>query len=414
MSTRRFNIRWAIIGALLVITVTIIAINLAYLTGFFRAFDFLAGAQEFYVRMNVVFDSALLLGIAWLLTRERDLIRANEREIENSEKMKMHLLAFNSIRESIIQADKDGEIIYVNEGARELYGYDIDELNLRRETVDKLDIPIIDPVILGEAHKHGMASGIRRLVTRNDLPITVAYMVQSVLDENHRLASYLAISRDITEIENARAKLEKANRELKNAYAEIIHALVTALEARDEYTKGHSERVAAYALLLASELGFDKEKIEDLKNGCVLHDIGKLTVADYILNKRGKLSSDEYLLVKSHPIKGYDIVKNFAFLARQAPMIRNHHEWYNGSGYPDGLSGHNIPQAARIITIVDSFDAMTSTRPYRKIKTREEAFDELRNGKGIQFDPEFTDIFISIFEKSPAERLDDVQRSIRG
>ncbi|MGB6369572.1 MAG: HD domain-containing phosphohydrolase, partial [Atribacterota bacterium] len=152
---------------------------------------------------------------------------------------------------------------------------------------------------------------------------------------------------------------------IQDSYFEIVKALAQAIEAKDPYTHGHSERVMQYAVLIAQKLGLPEEEKESLKYAAILHDIGKIGVRGIILNNPNGLTVKEYDEIKKHPLVGEGIIKPIELLQPIRPLIRHHHEWYNGKGYPDGLSGENIPLGARIQAVADAYDAMKSDRPYR-------------------------------------------------
>ncbi|GAI24202.1 unnamed protein product, partial [marine sediment metagenome] len=153
---------------------------------------------------------------------------------------------------------------------------------------------------------------------------------------------------------------------IQDSYFEIVKALAQAMEAKDPYTHGHSARVMEYAVQIAQKLGLPEEKIESLRYASILHDIGKIGVRGIILNNPNGLTGEEYDEIKKHPLVGEGIIKPIELLQPIRPLIRHHHEWYNGKGYPDGLSGENIPLSARILAVADAYDAMKSDRPYRK------------------------------------------------
>ncbi|MBI1819399.1 MAG: HD-GYP domain-containing protein [Nitrospirae bacterium] len=176
--------------------------------------------------------------------------------------------------------------------------------------------------------------------------------------------------------------------ELEKAYFQTIIALSKAVERRDTYTGGHAERVTRYADFTAEELGLSPESREEIKLAALLHDIGKISVPDNILSKESQLSSEEFEIMKTHPQNGVEIIKNIHLLERLIPSVLFHHESFDGSGYPHGLSKFDIPLGARIIAVVDTFDAIVSSRPYRKGKSPEAGLIELRRCAGTQFDPE--------------------------
>lgn len=183
---------------------------------------------------------------------------------------------------------------------------------------------------------------------------------------------------------------------------ELIHmfkTFLTIINSKDRYTYGHTERDMEYAEALARKIGLPEEEIKFIRFGALLHDIGKVEVPTEILNKRSRLTDEEWETMKMHVIWGEQIVQPIEELAPCLPIIRHHHERYDGKGYPDGLAGTDIPLAARILTVVDSFDAMTTNRPYQKTKTVPEAIEELRRCAGTQFDPELVEPFIEVIKE---------------
>ncbi|MFC1805018.1 HD domain-containing phosphohydrolase [Candidatus Omnitrophota bacterium] len=182
-------------------------------------------------------------------------------------------------------------------------------------------------------------------------------------------------------------------------YFNTIHTLALALESRDVYTRGHTERVTRYALRIGRALQIPELDLEILRYAAQVHDIGKISVPDSILNKPGKLTPAERAIIELHPVKGAEVIEPLAFLKPAIPIVRHHHERYDGTGYPDGLSRENIPLLSRILACADAFDAMTSERPYRKKKmTIEEALDEMRHNIGSQFDPKIFRLFVKSIE----------------
>ena len=183
------------------------------------------------------------------------------------------------------------------------------------------------------------------------------------------------------------------------AKLESLIAMVKALEEKDKYTRGHSERTAKYAELLGKKLGYKGNHLEMLRLAALLHDIGKIGIPDAILNKPIILTKEEYDQIKKHPVKGAEIIKPFSYLSKIVPWIRYHHEAWDGSGYPDGLKGNDIPEEARIIAIADVYDALTSRRSYRLEYDEERALEILRDMKGTRLDPKLVDLFIEALKE---------------
>jgi len=204
----------------------------------------------------------------------------------------------------------------------------------------------------------------------------------------------------------AMMNLTKEVEDLKSVKKDIlemsVRALLKALECKDDYTFGHSMRVAFYSLQLGKEYGLNDEQMYDLELAALFHDIGKIGVPDSVLLKPARLDEDEFLKMKKHPELSAEILKGFAPFEEAAKFAKHHHERYDGRGYPDGMAGEDIPLYSRIILIADTFDAMTSTRPYRKGLPYEVAFEELREFAGSQFDPNLVEFFIKAMEKDQA------------
>jgi putative nucleotidyltransferase with HDIG domain len=184
--------------------------------------------------------------------------------------------------------------------------------------------------------------------------------------------------------------------ELRQAYADTIASLVGAIEAKDVYTKGHSVRVALYAVAVARQLGVSEQRIGRLEWAALLHDIGKVGISGRILAKSDKLSDDEYSEIKRHPEIGARILKDVQYLADLVPAIEAHHERLDGQGYGRGLLGEKIPLEARVLAVADAYDAMTSTRPYREAMSHDAAVGQLLDGRGTQFDEVVVEAFLSV------------------
>jgi len=237
-------------------------------------------------------------------------------------------------------------------------------------------------------------------------PLIVKDKVIGVINVNNRktrepftkeeLRLIKAITREVgIAIQNA-----ELFRTLEESYLQTIKTLTSVIDAKDHYTFTHSENVTRYAVVLASELKLPSQEIDDIRNACQLHDLGKIGISDYILTKPGKLTDDEWREMKQHPGKAEEILKPLSFLSNVVRLVGQHHECYDGHGYPYGLRGEAIALGARIIALADSFDAMTSKRPYRNTPmTKEQAIEEVKRNSGTQFDPGIVAAFLSSFDK---------------
>lgn len=227
----------------------------------------------------------------------------------------------------------------------------------------------------------------------------------AMIRENHEEIASLyeqasAMNEELRQLLNEKKTLVD---ELQQSYLSMVRALANAIEAKDVYTKGHCERVSAYAVALGRCRGLTDEELLTLKIAGLLHDIGKIAVPAIVLNKTEKLRPEEFDLIKSHPEAGYHILEGIPFLDRTCKIIRQHHERMDGHGYPQGLSESDIDPLARILTVCDSFDAMTTSRPYRlAAMSTQQAFQELTDHSGTQFDRELVPLFIECFTRNPA------------
>jgi putative nucleotidyltransferase with HDIG domain len=208
---------------------------------------------------------------------------------------------------------------------------------------------------------------------------------------DEHLAELLCKSTALT-LESVRGLIEQERRHL----LQTLTALAQAIELRDEYTSGHTHRVTKYAELLAEELHLPSSSRQLLQVGTPLHDIGKIGISDAILRKPGPLTPEEMEYMKSHTIKGAQMLEIISSLAPLLPIVRSHHERWDGSGYPDGLQRDQIPPLGRIVALADAFDAMTSDRPYRAALPMDHVFDEVQQRAGSQFDPEFAKVFVQL------------------
>lgn len=214
-------------------------------------------------------------------------------------------------------------------------------------------------------------------------------------------------------IKRINEELKEASQKLEQAYMESIETLRYTVEAKDPYTRGHSDRVSEYSVLIGKYLGLSEEDLHTLKVGGLFHDVGKIGIPDAILLKPGKLTNDEYSEIKNHPAIGVHILSNAKIFAEIIPIVKHHHERYDGFGYPSNLKGEAIPYFARIAAVADTFDAMTSRRTYRDSLSLDIVKDEINKNKGIQFDPQIADMFLNILENHYDE-IQSIQDKYKG
>ncbi|RKZ28223.1 hypothetical protein DRQ26_01555 [bacterium] len=189
-------------------------------------------------------------------------------------------------------------------------------------------------------------------------------------------------------------ELARALAHLREVHMDTVKILASAIEEKDPYMRGHSNRVRIISSEMARKLGYKEMEIERIEYGALLHDIGKIAIDQRILDKPGPLTDEEFKIIQDHPVIGERIISKVSFFADIAPMVRWHHERWDGLGYPDGIKGENIPMPVRILNIVDSFDAMSSDRPYRKAMPIERVLEIIREERGKQFAPEMVDLFL--------------------
>ncbi len=266
--------------------------------------------------------------------------------------------------------------------------------------------PLIIQDALSDPRVFKTADRVSGFVTKNIIcvPVKSKEQIIGVLEGINKLEGQFdeddleiikAVSNSIAiAIENARLYTE-----MKETFFNLIETLVETVELRDTFTGGHTKRMVEYCLDIGRHIGLDRKECEDLKLAAMLHDIGKIGVRDDILLKQGKLKEEEFEDMKMHSLHGAELLKNIRRLKKVIPGIRSHHERYDGNGYPEGLKDKKIPLIARIIAVVDSFDAMTNSRPYRKGHSRDAAFEELKRCSGSQFDPAVVDAFLEVFSK---------------
>lgn len=206
-----------------------------------------------------------------------------------------------------------------------------------------------------------------------------------------------------------RSRLERSHQlllaQLQQAYSSTLIMLANAIELRDQYTRGHVERVRSHAQTLGSYIGLNPAQMEQIYYGSLLHDIGKIHISESVLKKAGPLSEEEWFEMKKHPVIGEEMVRDIPYLKPSIPVIRSHHERWDGKGYPDSLAGEEIPLVARIVTVADSLDAMCTTRPYQVALSAEQAYEEILLGSGTRYDPSI----VTVFQKSWNEIRDKLK-----
>ena len=237
--------------------------------------------------------------------------------------------------------------------------------------------------------------------------ITKPFVDQIMLHRVGRILELTRLQKFLRrEVEEQTEVAEERRRQVEQLSEEVMKTLANTIDAKDKYTNGHSVRVAVYSKEIAKRCGKSKKEQNDIYHMGLLHDIGKIGVPDTIINKKDKLTDEEYMAVRQHPEIGSDILKTIEQIPDIMAGARWHHERYDGKGYPDGLKGNQIPEFARIIGVADAYDAMTSKRSYRDVLPQQVVRDELEKGKGTQFDPLFAEIMIQMID-------DDIRYTMR-
>ncbi len=259
---------------------------------------------------------------------------------------------------------------------------------LKQETSSGQEIPVIFLTAdeNAESEMKGLELGAMDFIKKPFVPEVLTLRVRHII-ELVRLQKNLADEVEIKTQEN------------ENLSLRIVQTLAEAIDAKDNYTNGHSGRVAKYTREIARRFGYSQKRQDEIYMMGLLHDVGKIGVPDAVINKPAKLTEEEYAQIKTHPVMGDRILKNIRERPKLAVGARWHHERYDGTGYPDGLSGDKIPEEARIIAVADAYDAMTSRRSYRGILPQDIVRNEIKNGKGKQFDPAFADIMLTMIEE---------------
>ena len=214
--------------------------------------------------------------------------------------------------------------------------------------------------------------------------------------------------KQMDEIKRINEELSESNEKLEKAYLDMVQTLRYTVEAKDTYTRGHSDRVSEYSVLIGEKLGLPEDQIKTLRIGGLFHDIGKIGIPDSILLKPDKLSDDEYSQIKNHPSIGAHILGSAEIFKDIIPIVKHHHERYDGNGYPSRLKGEEIPYIARIAAVADTFDAMTSRRSYRGPIDIEHVKEEIKRCEGTQFDPQIAEVFLDILNND-YDKIKDIQ-----
>ena len=293
---------------------------------------------------------------------------------------------------------------------------DLDGIGLLERTKEKYpDMPVVmvtavhDISVALAAIRNGAYDYLLKPFEREQLLNTVSRAL-----ENRRLKMENRIYQTNLEslVEARTNQLQAAMASLERSYDITLEALGDALDLKDRETEGHSKRVTAFTIAIARAMGLPREQINTIARGAFLHDIGKMAIPDRILNKPGKLEPDEFTIMREHAYHGYQIVKKIPFLSEASDIVYSHQERFDGTGYPRGLKGEEIPLGARIFSVADTLDAITSDRPYRAAQTLEAARVEIAKWSGRQFDPDVVKVFLEMPDKIWQDLRKDIDAQI--
>jgi len=348
--------------------------------------------------------------------RSRSIVRDNSERKLYQEKLE-HASGewrstFDSMPYGVMLLDADLRIIRTNDFVASLFGIPIKEFGGKncleliydggnpREGISMLDLKALTSTKTFEHYISTLNRYFMVYITPvPEMDSSLKSFVLSLVDVTEAKENEKKIVDSRDAFLNMLKETDSSYKSLKELYTGLIRSFANAIDAKSPWTKGHSERVTRYALWIAQELGLKEKEMEDLRTAALLHDIGKIGTYDVILDKPDRLDSEELALIRKHPAKGEEILRPIKQLRNLLPVIRHHHERLDGKGYPDGLEDKEIPFLAKIITLADSFDSMTSDRPYRPAPPRDYALSEIRRCSGTQFDPIAAAAFLRVLER---------------
>ena len=357
------------------------------------ALDYVVKSPESMMDMPHLAERAIE---QWAVRAERARIQKALKESESQ----FRLLAENA-SDMISRHTTDGTFIYVSPACYLMVGYSPDELigKLSLDFIHPEDLPHFENFISKEPSMSTTFTFAYRAQHKDGQYVWLETSARFILDEKTgSVVEIQAASRDITERKHAEDALQLAHQNLQEAYERTIEGWVHALDLRDRETEGHTQRVTELTIKVARALGFKEEQLIHIRRGALLHDMGKMAIKDEILQKPGPLTEAEWVEMRKHPIYTYEMLSPIAYLRPALDIPYCHHERWDGSGYPRGLKGEDIPLVARLFAIIDVWDALSSDRIYRKRSPHEEVAGYLRTEAGRLFDPRLVELFLSVVE----------------
>ena len=317
-------------------------------------------------------------------------------------RMASKILTAEGMRVNCVESGKDA-IAFLQENKPDLILLDIhmpemngfETITAIKQNKDTADIPVIFLTADDDSNSEtqGLKAGAMDFIKKPFVPGVLLVRVRNILDLvrlQTNLAHEVAIKTEEVVVQHER---------LEKIVIQTVLALSGAIDAKDSYTNGHSTRVADYSREIAKRAGFSEIEQNDIYLMGLLHDVGKIGISDAIINKTSKLTDEEYAIIQTHPVIGGNILKNITEVPRLLVGARWHHERYDGKGYPDGIAGEEIPVEARIISVADAYDAMSSRRSYRDNMPQEAVRAQVEKGRGTQFDPTYADIMLSMIDE---------------
>jgi PAS domain S-box-containing protein/putative nucleotidyltransferase with HDIG domain len=327
----------------------------------------------------------------WKILQEQERIQKALAERE----AQFRLLAENS-SDIISRHDINGNILYISPACRTLLGYEPAELIGQPvfQFVHPADATSILELLSSSAWTDPTSAVPYRARHKNGEYVWLETTAKIIYDQEKNVTEVQASSRDITERKQSQVALQRANEDLREAYDRTIEGWVLALDLRDRETEGHTQRVTEMAIRLARELGCTDEELLHIRRGALLHDMGKMGIPDEILQKPGPLTNEEWSIMRRHPLYAYQMLSPIHYLRQSLIIPYCHHERWDGSGYPQGLKGEEIPLFARLFAVVDVWDALSSDRPYRRRIPPQEVANYLQEESGRLFDPGIVEKFL--------------------
>lgn len=327
-------------------------------------------------------------------------------------RMASRILSAEQMRVSCLKSGEDA-LIFLQDNRPDLILLDVhmpgldgfEALAAIRSGKETADIPVIFLTADDDSstETRGLEAGAKDFIKKPFVPEVLLLRVRHTIDLN-RLQTDLSreVDKKTQEVLQQQEKLERIS-------MQIVTALSGAIDAKDTYTNGHSTRVAEYSREIARRAGFTAKRQNDIYMMGLLHDVGKIGIPDSIINKPAKLTDEEYGIIKNHPVMGAKILENITEFPQLTVGARWHHEHYDGTGYPDGIAGGDIPEEARIIAVADAYDAMSSRRSYRDVLAQEIVREEMEKGKGTQFDPVYAGIMLMMIEEDTGYQMREKQ-----